>query len=196
MKLISQGAEGKIYEDSSVIIKVRESKSYRIPELDNKLIKARVKKEAKILTKLNDNNINAPRLIKIESNSIFMDKIEGKPLKEVLNDINYQDLMVEVGKIVAKLHNCNIVHGDLTTLNFIVNDRVYIIDFGLSFFSYKDEDKATDLYVFEKAIKCAHSESYVLSFFEGYSLEGSKDVLKKLESVRKRGRKREDNAFG
>lgn len=193
MKILAQGAEAIVYEHDDVIIKERISKEYRIPEIDTKLIKSRVKKEAKILEKLKILGINVPKIIKVENNSIYMEKIEGSPLKGVLKDENSEDLMKKAGRIVAQIHNNDIVHGDLTTLNFIVNDELFLIDFGLSFTSSKVEDKAVDLYVFERSLKCAHKESYLKMFYEGYSEMGMNEVLKRLEQVRLRGRKREES---
>lgn len=251
MHLLSQGAEAKVYEEGNTIIKERIPKSYRIKEMDEKIIKSRIKKESKILLKLSDLNIKAPKLIKTEGYSIFMEKIEGIPMKELLNgnetkellngketkkedkinpisfsveetngsiksiekddkinpksfsvmetnpvSSSIKDALLKAGVLISKIHNADIVHGDLTTLNFICNEDVWLIDFGLSFFSSKDEDKATDLYVFEKAIKCAHKIECINWFYDGYKENGSESVLKRLESVRKRGRKREENAFG
>lgn len=193
MKVIAVGAEAIIYNDNNLIIKERVSKNYRIPEIDSKLIKSRTKKEAKILGKLFESGLKVPKLIKTEENKIYMEFIEGNTLKSVLNDENQQLLMGIAGEMIGKMHNLDIIHGDLTTLNFIYNFSLFLIDFGLSFFSTKDEDKAVDLYVFEKAIKCSHKESYIESFYEGYSKVGSEGVIKKLESVRLRGRKREES---
>lgn len=193
---IAQGAEAIVYEDNNIIIKERISKGYRVPQLDSKLIKSRTKKEAKILNFLSEKSLKVPKILKIEENKIFMEKIIGNSLKASLNDNNNSQYMEEVGRIVAIMHNLDVVHGDLTTLNFIVsNEAIFIIDFGLSFYSNKDEDKAVDLYVFERAIKCGHKEEYLESFYKSYSQHGSESVLKKLESVRLRGRKREEEAF-
>lgn len=193
---IAQGAEAIVYEDNNIIIKERISKGYRVPQLDSKLIKSRTKKEAKILNFLSEKSLKVPKILKIEENKIFMEKIIGNSLKASLNDNNNSQYMEEVGRIVAIMHNLDVVHGDLTTLNFIVsNEAIFIIDFGLSFYSNKDEDKAVDLYVFERAIKCGHKEEYLESFYNSYSQHGSESVLKKLESVRLRGRKREEEAF-
>lgn len=192
---IAQGAEAIVYEDGNTIIKERVSKQYRIPELDARLIKSRTKKEAKILSNLRDKSVNVPKILKVEDNKIFMEKIIGNSLKSSLNDSNQVKYMAEVGRIVASMHNLDIVHGDLTTLNFILDNegQIFVIDFGLSFYSNKDEDKAVDLYVFEKAIKCGHDEGYLESFYKSYSENGSSTALKKLESVRLRGRKREES---
>ena len=61
MKLIQQGAEAKIFldEKNNLIIKDRVIKSYRIPELDKKIIKQRTKAETKLLIKANQ-IINSP----------------------------------------------------------------------------------------------------------------------------------------
>ncbi|KAM0680584.1 hypothetical protein GINT2_001272 [Glugoides intestinalis] len=193
MKIIAQGAEAIIYLDGDMIVKERLSKDYRIPEIDKKLIKSRTKREAKILQRLQDSDIRVPNFIKVEENKLYMEKINGIPLKNVLASDNAEHLMIKAGEIVAKIHKIGIVHGDLTTMNFLVTggDRLVLIDFGLSMFTSKDEDKAVDLYVFERALKCGHSEEYADSFYKGYSSFGTVEVLKRLESVRLRGRKRE-----
>lgn len=198
MLLIAQGAEAKVYDNENEIVKTRISKPYRIHEIDNKLIKSRTKREAKILTKLYDSGVTVPRVLKVEGNSIHMEKIQGHVLKEYINGSNYEEVMRLVGGLVYKMHKLNIIHGDLTTLNFMHDGRIVILDFGLSFFSFKDEDKAVDLYVFEKALRCAHDEACVKAFYDGYTStkEETSEVMKKLEAVRKRGRKREETAFG
>ena len=50
-KLIAQGAEAKIFLSDNIITKNRIKKSYRIPEIDNKIRKSRTKKEIKLLSK-------------------------------------------------------------------------------------------------------------------------------------------------
>jgi TP53 regulating kinase-like protein len=71
---------------------------------------------------------------------------------------------------------------------------VYLIDFGLTTASIQDEDKAVDLYVLERAFAATHPAAEplfqeVLSAY-GESYKGAKGVLKRLEGVRLRGRKR------
>ena len=50
---------------SEVILKHRIKKSYRIPELDEKIRKARTKSEAKIIEKLKE-IIDVPKIIKVD----------------------------------------------------------------------------------------------------------------------------------
>lgn len=72
--------------------------------------------------------------------------------------------------------------------------EVVLIDFGLAGQSLQDEDKAVDLYVLERAFGSTHPEAEdgfqeVLKAY-GMSYKGAKVVLKRLEDVRMRGRKR------
>lgn len=115
------------------------------------------------------------------------------------------DLMRRVGKEVGKLHEMGVCHGDLTTSNLMLSPTsqdeadslrgdVYLIDFGLTTASIQDEDKAVDLYVLERAFAATHPAAEPL-FQEvlrayGESYKGAKGVLKRLEGVRMRGRKR------
>jgi TP53 regulating kinase-like protein len=107
----------------------------------------------------------------------------------------------EIGKVIGILHKNQIIHGDLTTSNFLIlKDSepavVYFIDFGLSFSSNMLEDKAVDLYVLERALLSTHSEDaerifeqILKAYAEAYDKDYDK-VHERLEQVRLRGRKR------
>ena len=102
-----------------------------------------------------------------------------------------------IGKNIAKLHDADIIHGDLTTSNMILSGKevVYFIDFGLGFISKKIEDKAVDLHLLKQALEAKHFTHWETLFKEvinGYSSsKDSKLVLKQLEKVEKRGRYKE-----
>jgi TP53 regulating kinase-like protein len=58
---------------------------------------------------------------------------------------------------VKKLHGVGIIHGDLTTSNMIyANGDIYLLDFGLGALTATVEDKAVDLFLFEKAFIATH----------------------------------------
>jgi len=124
-KLIQQGAEAKIflYEKSNLIIKDRIPKSYRIPELDKKIIKQRTKAEKKLLEKASK-IINAPNPLPLRDiNIIKMPFIDGKKLSEYLDNFSLEEqkqIMEKIGESVSKLHKEDIIHGDLTTSNMIL----------------------------------------------------------------------------
>ena len=76
----------------------------------------------------------------------------------------------------------------------LMNGEVVLIDFGLTTSSIQDEDKAVDLYVLERAFGSTHPEAEA-EFHEvlkayGESSRGARVVLKRLEGVRMRGRKK------
>lgn len=193
---IAQGAEAKLFLEEDRILKNRFRKTYRLPELDDKLRSFRTRREAKILEKLKAINFPSPKLLKSdEKENLIIEKIEGKLIKDVLDKSNYNKLCSEIGKKVAILHNNSIIHGDLTTSNMIFNKEIYFIDFGLSFFSDKAEDKAVDLHLLKEALESKHYKIWEECFkcaLDAYKVEAKKsgETLKRLEVVEKRGRHR------
>lgn len=203
MKVIAQGAEAKIYSDGKEVKKERFEKTYRHPELDRKLRKFRTRREAKILTKLAEANFPAPKLVNVDDKSmeVRMEHLDGKMVKEVIDDLEkkgdeqeYLKVCKEIGLRLAELHNLNIIHHDMTTSNMIYkDDQVYFIDFGLSFFSEKVEDKAVDLHLLRHALESRHHRIFqkcfeVVKVAYGGSVNDSKDILNRLDTVEKRGR--------
>ncbi|MEK6885799.1 MAG: RIO1 family regulatory kinase/ATPase [Nanoarchaeota archaeon] len=116
--IIAQGAEAIIIHEGNSIIKDRVSKKYRHPELDNKIIKQRTKKEAKLLEKVSK-LIPCPSPTKTSFNEITMPFIAGKKLSENLENLDWKEICKVIGNQIAKIHDANIIHGDLTTSNMI-----------------------------------------------------------------------------
>eukprot|EP01038_Epipyxis_sp_PR26KG_P008057 gene8057-10915_t len=233
--VICQGAEGVVYFSSftnkPAIIKERLKKNYRIPELDSKLNKQRLLQEVRCIVKCRRAGILAPciYLIEMEKNRIWMEYINGQTMKAFLR-VNFASeqmllpssifiqLSNEIGRSIGKMHDIDIVHGDLTTSNIMIRnnndnsdnnetnnsdnnnqlnhvDRIVIIDFGLGMMKCTVEDKAVDLYVLERAFLSTHpgSEPLVAAILNSYrfSCRNGAAILTKLEQVRQRGRKRE-----
>ena len=195
-QIIQQGAEATISLDKDVITKDRVKKSYRLSILDQRLRKQRTKKESKILEKAST-LIPVPKLIKTDDKEkIEMQFIEGKKLSEHLDSLkNAEEIYKLIGENIAILHDNNIIHGDLTTSNMIYStkeNKLYFIDFGLSFESNKAEDKAVDLHLIKQALEAKHFSKFELFFkavLEGYKLSKNfKETIKRLKSVEKRGR--------
>lgn len=197
MKLIAQGAESKIFLDKDNVVKERFVKTYRIKEIDERLRKSRTNREAKILEKLKKINFPVPELIKNnEKDTLGIKYIKGKLLRNILDNKNCVKLSNEMGKKIAILHNNNIIHHDLTTSNMILDkekNKIFFIDFGLSFFSTKIEDRAVDLHLLKEALESKHSKIWekcykaALGTYAKQAKDG-KEVIKRLEVVEKRGR--------
>lgn len=82
-----------------------------------------------------------------------------------------------VGIAIGKIHEADIVHGDLTTSNLMVvmdshqNYQIVIIDFGLGMTRPVIEDKAVDLYVLERALISTHpGTEYLVRYFLNFTL--------------------------
>lgn len=201
-KLIARGAEAEIILEKDKIIKTRIPKSYRHPKIDNQIRSRRTKSEGKILTKALEAKINVPKVLNLNKKNEPLDKfnleleyIKGDKISETLN--NYPEkkqfqVMKKLGKEVALLHKNNIIHGDLTTSNIILKeDKIFLIDFGLSFISLKIEDKAVDLHLIKQALEAKHFQNYEAlfnNFKKGYVWKDSNKILNRLELVEKRGR--------
>ncbi len=201
MKIIQQGAEAKIFLDKpeNKVIKHRITKTYRIPELDKKIIKQRTKAEIKLLEKANK-IISCPKSEPLkEHNKIIMEYIEGDKLSEYLPTLTLlkqKNILSEVGESISKLHKSDIIHGDLTTSNMILkNNKVFLIDFGLGYISKKIEDKAVDIHLLKQALEAKHFK-YWKELFEEFKKSYSKDYLEskkifeRMVAVERRGRYR------
>ncbi len=192
MKLIGKGAEAELYLDKDKVIKKRISKRYRIKELDIPLRKSRTRREAKIIKKLPE-EIPCPELIKMDDKNmnIEMSFIKGDKVRDMLD--KKLNICKDIGQKIAIMHNFGIIHGDLTTSNMIYNKEVYFIDFGLSFFSEKIEDKAVDLHLLRQALESKHYKVFDKAFklvLKGYKRESEnyEDIMNRLEKVEARGR--------
>lgn len=182
-----EGAEATVTINDTVE-KKRHEKKYRHPELDQRIRTERTSSEARILRKALRAGVNVPELLEESEDTIKLEKVNGKMLKQVIAT-NY---MEQLGLQVAKLHENGIIHGDLTTSNAIVNSKVFLIDFGLSFSSDRLEDLAVDLHLLKQVLNSSHSENAEelwKAFIEGYSQnERFDEVMERLEDVEQRGR--------
>jgi len=195
MKIIKQGAEAILKLDKNKIIKKRVVKNYRIKEIDGRLRKFRTKRESNLLKKINF--LNVPRVFKVDEKNMLieMEFIDGKLLKDFLRD-NKNFKFNLIGKEVAKMHDNNIIHGDLTTTNIIIKNKIpYFIDFGLGFISHKIEDKAVDLYLLKQALMSGFpliSGKIFNEILDGYKESKNYDeIVQRLKKVEKRGHYKE-----
>lgn len=192
--MLARGAEAIIIKDGNDLVKERVAKGYRLPEIDAMLRKGRTRLESRLLTEARRAGAVTPLLRDVKDCKIRMEFIGGSRVKELLNEKNYEDIAEKIGDSVAKLHERNIIHGDLTTSNMIMrSDILHLIDFGLGFFSQRVEDKAVDLHLLKEALKSTHhilaekAWRIVLKKYES-NYEGAGSVLRMLEKIEKRGR--------
>ena len=191
--ILGQGAEATITKHGSSVQKVRKKKGYRLELIDTKLRSQRTRREAKIMEKLAKAKVPVPTLVKVDDKKMEIDMsfLDGQKLRDILD--KSPKLAKEFGKLVGLVHAEDVVHGDLTTSNVIhARNKLYLIDFGLSFVSTKVEDKAVDLHVLNCALESTHYalpkafESVIAGYKEGNKAHAV--VLERLEVVQARGR--------
>ena len=212
--IVKQGAEARIsscsFYGKPAIVKERFSKAYRHPSLDQKLTQRRIGQEVRSMLRCRKAGISTPAVYFVdnETNSIYMAEIQGsKTLRDYINELlkvnneetksELENLAQKIGSVLAKMHNVDCIHGDLTTSNMLLqsdSDHIVLIDFGLSFVSSFSEDKGVDLYVLERAFLSTHPNTeevfrILLTTYKKAAVKGS-DTLSKLDEVRLRGRKR------
>lgn len=201
--LIYRGAEAEIIMDTylgrKVIKKRRIPKGYRIPELDKRLRLQRTKEEAKLMVEARRGGVPVPIIydVNLKEFTIIMEYVDGERVKELipkLTERERKEICTMIGRNVARLHNANIVHGDLTTSNMILkNDKVYFIDFGLGEFSSEIERRGVDLHLLMEAFSSAHPEypdlfNYVMEGYRSIYEGNAREIEKKIEEIIRRGR--------
>jgi TP53 regulating kinase-like protein len=195
--LIKKGAEADIYlvnwYGKKAISKIRVPKHYRHKFLDNEIRRHRTIHEATMISAAKKTGIISPFIYFIDAlhAEIIMEFIEGINVKEVVTP----QLCFEIGRYAALLHDNNIIHGDLTTSNFIFSKKIVLIDFGLSYYSSRLEDKAVDIRLIKQVFGSAHESIYedaYKCFIKGYSQIADKKktekILEKVGEIEQRGR--------
>ncbi len=201
MKLIKKGAEGDLYlsrfNNKPTIIKIRKKKDYRNPILDTKIRKQRTIRESEIISQVKSFGISTPLVYYVDSRNyaIFLQHIPGRVVSD-LPDLDIVRVCKKIGNVVGLMHNNGIMHGDLTTSNFILyNSKLFVIDFGLANRTSKPEDHAIDLRLFKEILNSAHvhiMEKAWKNFLIGYSSVMDKKEFSKIielvETIESRGR--------
>ena len=201
MKLINRGAEADVYstiwDKRKAILKIRKEKSYRNSLLDQKIRKQRTIRESQIISQVKSFGISTPLIYFMDTGncSILMQHIDGTLVRD-MEDSKIVKACSEIGKIVGTMHKNGIMHGDLTTSNFIVDkEKLFLIDFGLASRTEKPDDHAVDLRLLKEILNSAHAQVMEKSwknFQRGYSkavgLKYSKKVLNLVAVIESRGR--------
>lgn len=201
MKLVKKGAEADIYVTSwngkNSILKIRKKKDYRVDSLDIRIRTLRTIREAKMISESKSFGITTPLVYFVDEKKceIYLQFIKGKLVRDLpLNQI--VKACKEIGKIVGTLHKNGVMHGDLTTSNFILSQRgLVILDFGLAQKTDTIDDYAIDLRLFKEVLNSAHAQiidSAWTAFVQGYqgilgkTLTGK--VINQVSVIEKRGR--------
>jgi TP53 regulating kinase-like protein len=175
------------------ISKIRIPKNYRHKCLDNEIRRSRTIHEATMISAAKKTGVISPFVY-------FIDPLHAEIIMEFIEGINLKDIVTpglcfKIGQYAAFLHDNDIVHGDLTTSNLIVSKKIVLIDYGLSYYSSRLEDKAVDIRLIKQVFSSAHRSIYdevYMSFVEGYSQivgeNKTEKILEKVREIERRGR--------
>ena len=177
MKLIKRGAEGDLFltvwNKQKAVLKARKKKNYRNSQLDNRIRKQRTRRESEIISEVKSFGISTPLVYFVDTKNctILMQYITGT----LIYDLPKSKLTLickKIGQVVGTMHKNGIMHGDLTTSNFILShSKLFVIDFGLAIRTKKPEDHAVDLRLFKEILNSAHvsvMKNAWENFLQGY----------------------------
>ena len=213
------GAEAEVWSGhwmgKPAVRKLRRDRAWRHPDLEKRLGYRRMLSEARILIRLKGSGLPVPAIwdVDLDNGRIVMEKIDGKPLIEVLRDESMtteqiQKALFNTGTAVRMLHRLAVTHGDLSTNNILIDNdcNAALIDFGLSAVEYEVERFGIDLHVMDEILGASHPniDDAMVHFVAGYEqceremgtpseLSGgmpptAKQVINRLDEVRSRVR--------
>lgn len=142
LQLIGEGTFGRVFKGKNI----RSSEEIAI-KIQHKAIANVLKHEAKIYRCLKDIS-GVPQIRNYGSeqgfNYLILDLLGPSLDKHNLNQNEIIKYMIDFLNIIEKIHNFGIIHRDIKPENFLLNrigeNRVYLIDFGLSKY-YLTENK-------------------------------------------------------
>lgn len=204
--LLKKGAEASLFLEDwhgrKVIMKSRLPKSYRPSQLDDQIRTYRTIHEPQLIHRAKEGGVPTPTifLVDTQKSTIIMEYIEGKQIKQILNDFEEErrlNLCSYIGELIGRLHSRGIIHGDLTTSNMILTpfEKVFFVDFGLGEYSSELEIRGVDLHLMKRAFQNTHfrfAEECFKAVMEGYTKTvgkaTAKSVFEKVKEIERRGR--------
>ncbi|KXH76508.1 MAG: hypothetical protein AM326_02700 [Candidatus Thorarchaeota archaeon SMTZ-45] len=204
-QMLARGAESVIYKIDQwgfpFVLKWRQEKPYLLKDIDSQLRRSRTSRECKMLTISRTLGVPTPAVysVDLDNHTILMDFIAGTQFKQLAGQLSQSTLISlchRFGRLIALLHAGDVVHGDPTTSNVIVDEksRLWIVDFGLSEMNATIEMKGVDLHLIHRALETTHwdiQEDMLDATLEGYvDLLGNtaEPTLSRMNEIRERGR--------
>ncbi len=201
-EILCIGAEAFIFKidffGEDAVLKIRIKKDYRDPKIDSMIRMKRTQTESFLLNKVKTVGIPAPTLLFLDLNNhyLILEYIKGVLLKNALRTgkVDWRKVAIKMGEDVAKMHEIDIVHGDLTTSNiFCTNSGLIYFDFGLGEITKELEDKAVDIELLYRVMRSTHpeiSDRFMEEFLRSYrgSYSAAPDVISRYKRIRLMGR--------
>ena len=188
-----QGAEATVSFEDDRVVKTRNPRSYRHPELDERLRRHRTRLEARLTSDARRAGVPTPLVFDVDlaDTRLVLQRVGEVDLRDALS----AERVRTVAGHLARLHGAGLVHGDPTTRNVRVggasrDGHTFLIDFGLGYNSGHPEDHAMDLHVFAQSLEgtADNADELVAAAVEAYRAAGDEQVLARLRDIEGRGR--------
>jgi N6-L-threonylcarbamoyladenine synthase/protein kinase Bud32 len=192
-----QGAEATVTVDGDRVVKERNPRSYRHPTLDDRLRTERTRSEVRLTSEARRHGVPTPLVLDVdpEAARIVFQHVGESDLRDALSE----STVGAVGTALARIHDAGFVHGDPTTRNVRVgsaddseNRTVFLIDFGLGYYTDEPEDHAMDLHVLAQSLAgtADDPEALFAAATDAYRAEseGADAVFASLADIEGRGR--------
>ncbi len=189
-----QGAEATVTFEGDSVVKDRNPREYRHPDLDTRLREERTRAEARLTSEARRAGVPTPVVRDVDpaTGRIVFQRVGECDLRAALAG----ERVRTVARNLAALHEAGLVHGDPTTRNVRVDPdgeadpALFLVDFGLGYYTDDPEDHAMDLHVFgQSLVGTADDADRLLAAAEAaYRESGSEAVLDRLEEIEGRGR--------
>ncbi len=194
------GAEATVSFEGSEVTKRRNPRAYRHAQLDERLRRERTRQEARLTSEARRAGVPTPlvRDVDVRESRLVFQHVGDADLREALTESNVR----AVARHLATIHNAGFVHGDPTTRNVRVRTgqsdsdgddgrpSVFLIDFGLGYYTGHPEDHAMDLHVLAQSLAgtADDAEQLQAAAEEAYRAVGDPAVLQRLREIEGRGR--------
>jgi len=186
-----QGAEATVSFEGDRVVKHRSPREYRHPKLDQRLRRERTRQEARLLSEARRQGVPTPVIRDVDGveTRLTLQRVGESDLRESLTAARVETVATHL----ARLHDAGFVHGDPTTRNVRVDpdsDRLFLIDFGLGYYTQDPEDHAMDLHVLFQSLDGTDddAERLIRAAEEAYRAVGDGAVLDCLRDIEGRGR--------
>ena len=163
-----------------------------IRDRDRRLIAERTRAEARLIHTARKCGVPTPIMSDITADTIVMEEVPGTLLTHALIESN----VLEVGRMIGRLHAAGVMHGDLTTSNLILREsdgKCVLIDFGLAQATTEIEQRGVDIHVLFQTLESTapeHADALKAAFTAGYieNFDGAADVIHREHEIELRGR--------
>ncbi|MDS0278820.1 bifunctional N(6)-L-threonylcarbamoyladenine synthase/serine/threonine protein kinase [Halomicroarcula sp. S1AR25-4] len=190
-----QGAEATVTIEADRVVKDRVPRSYRHPALDERLRIERTRQEARLTSEARRHGVPTPLVLDTDPDEarLVFQRVGDADLREALT----ADTVAAVGRSLARIHDAGFVHGDPTTRNVRVDTgredgHVFLIDFGLGYYTDEPEDHAMDLHVLAQSLSgtADDPETLLAAAEDAYRAESdhAESVFASLDDIEGRGR--------